>query len=164
MESKIIMLPTEDSLYEGMILLRHLWKNDKKMECRSVWQYKGVEYWNDLEVYQTMDGSFMDVSSSFKKQHLYIVSNLPMIEGDLCYNPRKKNKLGKFEDISDLEDTCYADFGQGTEQCILSDCSKVLYSTDKSLYKSKVEKIKQDFLSEYCKDNGKKENINIENI
>ncbi len=37
---KVIMLPTNDKLTSGDILLRHIWKDNPKLECKSLWQYK----------------------------------------------------------------------------------------------------------------------------
>lgn len=84
-KSKIIMLPTED-LYKGVILLRHIWKNDPEMECRSLWQYKETITIDKVKQYTTLNGSFRDSYDAFEPQHLYFTTDEKIKEGDWVYS------------------------------------------------------------------------------
>ena len=71
-KAKVILLPTEKLINRG-ILVRHLWKGDPKLECRSIWQYNETKTIGGLIQYTTLNGSFRDVPESFSPHNMHIV-------------------------------------------------------------------------------------------
>jgi hypothetical protein len=73
--AKVIMLPTSEKPKLGNLLLRHLWKDDPKLECKSLWQYKETITIENVVQYTVLNSTFRDSVSLFKPQHLYIISD-----------------------------------------------------------------------------------------
>ena len=136
MKVRIEMLPTKD-LYKGVILLRHLWKDVKGLECRSLWQFKCESVLNpSVKVYETLYGSFMDTPSCFQPQHLYFTNDEEVKVGDYflvelfnvegvsggLHLEKCKTLVDNFVNKEDVETGRHKD-----------NCRKVVATTDKSL-------------------------------
>lgn len=145
--SNVIMLPTK-AIYKGVILLRHLWKNQSKLECKSLWQYNETINIGGLKQYTTLNGSFRDIISSFQPQHLYITTDEEIKEGDWVMFNNQFEQAGRVE--SQLQ---YHAF------------KKIIATTDKALNKlvegingiSNEEYLPQPskaFIEKYCKAGG----------
>ena len=80
------VLPTDREPIKGGLMLRHVWKNNPKLECISWWRYKDTIVIDDVLQYTTLNGSFRDITSSFKAQNIYITSDEEIKERDWCYN------------------------------------------------------------------------------
>lgn len=139
-EHDLVMLTinNNDSYIKGDLILRHLWKNDPKLECNSLWQYKETFIYNDgTKVFRTLNSSFEDYFTSFKPQHLYITSNDEPKEGDWCYDKTFKT-IVKINFIKDRGDTILI-AGVNTINTndnytdLLSNFKKIISTTDKSL-------------------------------
>ncbi len=81
------MLPTEKEPIKGDLLLRHIWKNNPKLECKSLWQYKDTITIDGIKQYTVLNGSFRDICSSFKPKQLLIISDDEIKEGDWYSSP-----------------------------------------------------------------------------
>jgi hypothetical protein len=77
----IHVIPTNKEPVKGDLLLRHIWKGEAN-ECISWWRYNDTTMYGDTLVYTTLNGSFMDVPSSFKVQNIYITSDEEIKELD----------------------------------------------------------------------------------
>lgn len=67
--------------HTGALLLRHIWKGAKN-ECKSLWQYKGIEMWGDTMVYTTLNGGFADWYKSFKVVDIYITNDEKFVRNE----------------------------------------------------------------------------------
>jgi hypothetical protein len=144
-ESLVVMLPSnKETPTEGDLLLRHLWKNDPELECRSLWQYKETEMWSDTKVYTTLHSSFADHYKCFEPQHLYGLSD-------------EKPKDGEWG-IRLFDNTLFKANSQSDHNHY--DCKKIIWTTDESL-KNSVEqfngihswnllKPSNEFLKKFC--------------
>jgi hypothetical protein len=81
----IHVFPTNKEPIKGDLLLRHLWKGEPN-ECISWWRYNDTAMYGDTLVYTTLNGSFMDVPSSFKVQNIYITNSEEVKKGDWCFD------------------------------------------------------------------------------
>jgi hypothetical protein len=88
------VLPTDKKPIKGDLLLRHLWKGEPN-ECISWWRYNDTTMYGDTLVYTTLNGSFMDVPSSFKVQNIYITSDEEIKEGDYVYSTSQDCNIQK---------------------------------------------------------------------
>ena len=79
---QVIMLPTNEKHIKGQILRRHIWKEDPKLECDSLWLYNNTVTIDNLKQYTTLNSSFTDWYKAFEPQHLYIISDDDIKEGD----------------------------------------------------------------------------------
>ena len=78
---QVIMLPTNEKPIKGQILRRHIWKEDPKLECDSLWLYNNTVTIDNLKQYTTLNSSFTDWYKAFEPQHLYIISDDKIKEG-----------------------------------------------------------------------------------
>ncbi|AGO49552.1 hypothetical protein Phi4:1_gp139 [Cellulophaga phage phi4:1] len=127
-KAKIAMLPTED-LYEGVILLRHIWKGHR-LECRSLWQYKDTEVIGGVTQYTTLNGSFRDQTECFEPQHLYLtVDEKPrsgdwfVLEGKEVFKAYNSTNSGIW----------FRRDGKSGYEASIKDCRKIVATTDTSL-------------------------------
>ena len=91
MEVELILVPTNEEPIEGDLLLRHIWKNDPKLESNNLYQYKDTKFYSSIEkhdtkVYRTLNGSFEDYYTSFIVCRLHAVVIDEIKTGDLFYN------------------------------------------------------------------------------
>ena len=125
--AKVIMLPTNNILVKGDLILRHLWKNTK-YECNTLWQFKEDVVIGGVRQFTTLNGSFRDAYTSFKSQHLYIISDDEIKEGDwFIHHSHEITTLLKAIEINNrIIDN------QGTS-CSKDYCKKIIATTDTSL-------------------------------
>ncbi len=138
-KAKIAMLPTED-LYEGVILLRHIWKGHR-LECRSLWQYKDTEVIGGVTQYTTLNGSFRDQTECFEPQHLYLtVDEKPrsgdwfVLEGKEVFKAYNSTNSGIW----------FRREGKSGYEASIKDCRKIVATTDTSLTKKVMDYSKPD--------------------
>ena len=85
MKCSLAMLPTCKLPIKGDLLLRHIWKNTRN-ECYSLWQFDEAVTIEDTFQYRTLNSTlnstFRDVASSFVPQHLYILIDENIKEGE----------------------------------------------------------------------------------
>ena len=136
------VLPTDKKPIKGDLLLRHLWKNEPN-ECISWWRYNDTTMYGDTLVYTTLNGSFMDVPSSFKVQNIYITSNEDIKEGAWRYDI----ELNRIE--------------KGKETGTFKNWKKIILTTDQDLIKDGVQPIDDEFLEWFVK-NPSCEEVKIE--
>lgn len=137
---KLVLLNTNKEPKKGDILLRHIWK-DTKIECKSLWQYNETVVIQDVKQYTTLNGSFRDIYTSFIPQHLYILSDDEIKEGDFYFSGNRftNDNLSKFKvGISSTE------FYK--EQSI----KKIIASTNTDLIKEGIASINDYFIKQYC--------------
>jgi hypothetical protein len=150
----IHVLPTDKKPIKGDLLLRHLWKGEPN-ECISWWRYNDTTMYGDTLVYTTLNGSFMDVPSSFKVQNIYITSDEEIKEGDLClfgFNLETLYEGGIDWEITEgdiMKCIGYSDTGsllhkKGSAEKTC--CKKIILTTDQDLIKDGVQAIDDDFL------------------
>lgn len=156
-ECKTHVLPTEDKLVEGMLLKRHLWGGNPKMECLSFWQYKETIVIDGVKQYKTLNGSFRDDCNNLKPHHLYITDDSKIEKGDYFIDA----ETGKL-----FFATWYnSHYGR---KVIATTDHKLLYTTERTergkfeklsfsegVYKAnfkptKMNQISQDFIRQYC--------------
>jgi hypothetical protein len=113
--AKVIMLPTNNILVKGDLILRHLWKNTK-YECNTLWQFKEDVVIGGVRQFTTLNGSFRDAYTSFKSQHLYIISDDEIKEGDWF-----------------IEEDCELPINAGYNKGLCENCKKIIATTDTSL-------------------------------
>ena len=80
--AQVVMLPTNEKPIKGQILRRHIWKEDPKLECDSLWLYNNTVTIDNLKQYTTLNSSFTDWYKAFEPQHLYIISDDEIKEDD----------------------------------------------------------------------------------
>jgi hypothetical protein len=135
------VLPTDKKPIKGDLLLRHLWKNEPN-ECISWWRYNDTTMYGDTLVYTTLNGSFMDVPSSFKVQNIYITSDEEIKEDDWG--------------LSKLNEVIL--FGRSYNEKFYK---KIILTTDQDLIKDGVQAIDDEFLEWFIK-NPSCEEVKIE--
>lgn len=128
----IHVIPTGKEPVKGDLLLRHLWKGTP-IECISWWRYNDTTMYGDTLVYTTLNGSFMDVPSSFKVQNIYITSDEEIKEGD--------GVLAASANI--------------VTKCLMAPLplpwKKIILTTDQDLIKDGVQAIDNEFLEWFVK-------------
>lgn len=150
-KAKVVLIPTEEKPTVGTILLRHIWKNNPKLECRSIWQYKATENIGGLDQYTTLNGSFRDVISSFAPQHAHVVVGYQV----------EKLKVGDWYLSETYPGTKNPYEGQRPEQLLEEDLPlyekykettyKIIASTDKKVTDAEPSKA---FIGVYCNAGG----------
>lgn len=146
-EVSIVMLPTEKAkLEKGCLLLRHIWKYNPRLECRSIWQYKAHDKIKfGVEVITTLNGSFADVPSSFVPQNLYFLSEDEIKIGDWYLTDN--NKILQANKIISLGFVyAHGDYGRQ-----LRHCKKIIATTDEAL---NLPRPSNEFLKKYCEGGG----------
>lgn len=81
-ECKIVTLAVNKEPVKGNLLLRHIWKDNKNLNCKSFWQYDETITIDNVVQYTTLNGNFRDCVSSCVIQHLYILSDDEIKESD----------------------------------------------------------------------------------
>jgi hypothetical protein len=127
----IHVLPTDKEPVKGDLLLRHIWKGEPN-ECISWWRYNDTTMYGDTLVYTTLNGSFMDVPSSFKVQNIYITSDEEIKEDDWG--------------LSKLNEVIL--FGRSYNEKFYK---KIILTTDQELIKDGVQSIDDEFLEWFVK-------------
>jgi hypothetical protein len=122
----IHVIPVDKEPVKGDLLLRHIWKGESN-ECISWWRYNDTTMYGDTLVYTTLNGSFMDVPSSFKVQNIYITSDEEIKEGDWG--------LSKLNEI--------ILFGRSYNEKFYK---KIILTTDQDLIADGVQSIDDEFL------------------
>lgn len=72
--AKAVLVPTNKEPVDGNLLIRHLWKNDPKLECNTLWEYKDTVVIDRVKQYLTKQGSFRDCYTSFVPADIYIIT------------------------------------------------------------------------------------------
>jgi hypothetical protein len=129
----IHILPTDKEPVKGDLLLRHIWKNNPKLECKSWWRYKETITIDYLKQYTTLNGSFRDAVSSFKVQKIYITSDEEIKEGDWCMSLCDDES---YEEIYQCKDVSLVD----------KEDKKIILTTDQDLIADGVQAIDDEFL------------------
>jgi hypothetical protein len=149
----IHVLPTDKKPIKGDLLLRHLWKGEAN-ECISWWRYNDTTMYGDTLVYTTLNGSFMDVPSSFKVQNIYITSDEEIKEGDWCHY---LNRFGggniicqayRYKDDARMlfaRSSSNREIGEGITP-LKDECKKIILTTDQDLIADGVQSIDDEFL------------------
>jgi hypothetical protein len=127
------VIPVDKEPVKGDLLLRHIWKGEPN-ECISWWRYNDTTMYGDTLVYTTLNGSFMDVPSSFKVQNIYITNDEDINENDYIIT-----KDGRLVQVSYLLSKD------------LEEASKVILTTDHDLFKDGVQAINDEFLEWFVK-------------
>jgi hypothetical protein len=91
----------------------------------------------------------------FKKYDLYIISDDEIKDGYLFDD---KKGACKFISNSDIENTIYVDYGRGAEKFILSNCKKIIASSDKEITPQTW--IGNSFINDYVNASNEKNPIN----
>ena len=140
----IHVLPTDKEPVKGDLLLRHIWK-DTSNECISWWRYDDTITIDGVVQYTTLNGSFRDITSSFKVQHIYITSDEEIKEGD-WYWLEKIDRIGS-------ESGAYKSSGAKVSKLntLASNCKKIILTTDQDLIKDGVQAIDDEFLEWFVK-------------
>lgn len=89
-----VMLPSNHKPVEGDLILRHIWKNDPILECKSLWRYKETVVIDGIEQYTVLNSSFRDTVSSFEPHHIYVLTTKKVKPGDYVVDVEKV-KYGK---------------------------------------------------------------------
>ena len=147
----IHVLSTDKEPVKGDLLLRHLWKENSN-ECISWWRYNDTITIDGVTQYTTLNGSFRDITSSFKTHNIYITSD-EEIKEDYVIAYGVVIKLMMFD-----KETLY--FINGTK-AKREDCKKIILTTDKDLIKDGVQAIDDEFLEWFVK-NPSCESVEIE--
>jgi hypothetical protein len=129
------VIPVDKEPVKGDLLLRHIWKGEPN-ECISWWRYNDTTMYGDTLVYTTLNGSFMDVPSSFKVQNIYITSDEEAKDGDWCIVGNGVDKLN-------------TQFTSKEE--INAIWKKIILTTDQDLIADGVEAIDDEFLEWFVK-------------
>jgi hypothetical protein len=129
----IHVIPTDKEPVKGDLLLRHIWKGEPN-ECISWWRYNDTTMYGDTLVYTTLNGSFMDVPSSFKVQNIYITSDEEIKEGDYG-----------------LIGNGVISYHQMHKKWGMPQGKKIIITTDQDLIKDGVQAIDNDFLQWFVK-------------
>ena len=143
------MLPKKGDPEKGDLLLRHLWKGDPKLECRSLWQYNETIVIDNVKQYTVLNSSFRDWYKSFELQYLYFLSkNEPIEIGDYVIDVQFKKLIQILTKLElDLINRNYSDF-----------IFKVVASTDPNLGLGRPS---NEFLAKFCKEKGNIEEVLI---
>jgi hypothetical protein len=144
----IHVIPTDKEPIKGDLLLRHLWKGEPN-ECISWWRYNDTAMYGDTLVYTTLNGSFMDVPSSFKVQNIYITSDEEIKDGDWVLDLH--NQIWKL-----LEGKLIGFDNQGnkrfsTDNIEAHNPKKIILTTDLQLIADGVQAITDEFLEWFVK-------------
>ena len=165
-ECSLAMLPTCKLPIKGDLLLRHIWKNTRN-ECYSLWQFDEAVTIEDTFQYRTLNSTFRDVASSFVPQHLYILSDEEIKEGDWYYN-YDYNCIRKCVEINKefIKNALYYE-NNSTVFDYSTNCKKIIAATNPELtfeskgiftdikYINKLPQIPQSFIQEFIKDKSK---------
>jgi len=103
--AQVVMLPTTNSPLKGELILRHIWKNTKN-ECNTLWQFKEDVIISGIRQFITLNGSFRDIYTAFKSQHLYVISDDEIKEGDVVYHIKNDNMLLLIKDTLIMYEKC----------------------------------------------------------
>jgi hypothetical protein len=144
------VLPTDREPIKGGLMLRHVWKNNSKLECISWWRYKDTIVIDDVLQYTTLNSSFRDITSSFKAQNIYITSNEEIKDGDY-YLYLKDNKVYQFIRRDH------------TKLLRLDIQKKIILTTDQDLIKDGVQAIDDEFL-EWFVNNPSCDKVELEEV
>ncbi len=142
----IHVLPTDKNPIKGDLLLRHLWRGTSN-ECISWWRYNETITIDDVIQYTTLNGSFRDITSSFKTHNIYITNNEEIKEGDSVI--LKSGRLTKAEisqgvlGFKTIDGVAFLYFQEGDK--------KVILTTDQDLIKQGIQSIPDDFLEWFVK-------------
>jgi hypothetical protein len=136
----LFILPTDKEPVKGDLLLRHIFKNDSKLECKSWWRYNNTITIDGVTQYTTLNGSFRDITSSFKTQNIYITSDEEIKEGDWVFDTFK-NACPVIRQLKTEEEVLEV---QKTER-------KIILTTDQDLIADGVQSIDDDFLEWFVK-------------
>ena len=136
----IHVLPTEKETVKGDLLLRHIWK-DTSNECISWWRYKDTIVIDDALQYTTLNGSFRDITSSFKVQNIYITSDERIERGDWVFDAENEEHIYRASDV-DLSNI------RSLKSLY---CKKIILTTDVDLIKYGVQAIDDEFLEWFVK-------------
>ena len=150
-KAKVIRLKTEKSPERGDILLRHLWKDNPKLECKSLWMYKATETICNVEQYTTLNGSFRDATSSFENTNLYITVGHevePLKVGDWYLS---KTYLGSKNEFEGQKPAQLREEDISMYETMKEITYKIIATTDKKLILPEPSK---GFLEAYCKAGG----------
>ena len=130
----IHILPTDKKPTKGDLLLRHIWKNHPKLECKSWWRYNETITIDNFVQYTTLNGSFRDITSSFKVHNIYITNSEEIKEGDIVYSTSQDYNIQK---VSKELVKAYQE---------VEHYKKIILTTDQDLIKDGVQAIPDDFL------------------
>ena len=151
----IHILPTDKEPVKGDLLLRHIWK-DTPNECISWRRYDDTITIDGVVQYTTLNGSFRDITSSFKVQNIYITSDEEIKEGDWYIDTSVfKENIAIDRGIYQMKYFKWGIEGQG-------DCKKIILTTDQDLIKDGVQAVEEDFLNWFIK-NPSCEKVEIRN-
>ena len=130
----IQVLPTDKEPVKGDLLLRHLWKGTSN-ECISWWRYNDTIVIDDVLQYTTLNGSFRDITSSFKVQNIYIISDEEIKKGDWVFDLDVKRivKADNLKVAISKKSQCWY-------------YKKIILTTDQDLIKDGVQAIDDEFL------------------
>ena len=165
--AKVIRLKTEKSPMRGDVLLRHLWKDNPKLECYSLWMYKDTETIGGVEQYTTLNGSFRDATSSFENTNLYITVGHevePLKVGDWYLS---KTYLGSKDEFEGQKPAQLREEDIQMYKALKEIAYKIIATTDKKITRehddtvgfpkmrnTKVAEPSKGFLEAYCKAGG----------
>lgn len=156
---KVVLLNTVKEPKKGDILLRHLWK-DTKIECKSLWQYNETVVIQDVKQYTTLNGSFRDIYTSFVPQHIYILSDDEIKEGD-WFIWDNDDSIQKAVSDSQAYTDCYGKGSFSINMCAIGkEAKKIIATTNPDLIKEGIASIDDEFIKQYC-DNPIEE-VNVE--
>ena len=144
----INVLPTDKEPIKGDLLLRHIWKNDPKLECISWWRYNETITIDGVTQYTTLNGSFRDITSAFKTQNIYITSDEEIKEGDwVIFNGLEIVKYT----YSKNEEYIFSKPLLSSINHYFSYFKKIILTTDQDLIKDGVQVIDDEFLEWFVK-------------
>ncbi len=147
----IHVLPTDKEPVKGDLLLRHIWK-DTSNECISWWRYDDTITIDGVVQYTTLNGSFRDITSSFKVQNIYITSDEEIKEGDWVIYKKFMFPLKVV-----LDQDGYHIINNGIGEVVGGYYSlqerykKIIITTDQDLIKDGVQAIDDEFLNWFVK-------------
>ena len=145
------VLPIDKEPIKGDLLLRHLWKETSN-ECISWWRYNDTITIDGVTQYTTLNGSFRDITSSFKIQNIYITSDEEIKEDDWIYRDGSIHKCFKVHK-TDIEFLTSIDSVYCGSNTFWSKefCKKIILTTDQDLIKDGVQAIDDEFLEWFVK-------------
>ena len=138
----IHILPTDKEPVKGDLLLRHIWK-DTSNECISWWRYDDTITIDGVVQYTTLNGSFRDITSSFKFQNIYITSDEELNQQTKpcwCINTIKNTWN---------DDLIY--YQGAMPKYHFKGFKKIILTTDQDLIKDGVQAIDDEFLEWFIK-------------
>jgi hypothetical protein len=148
----IHVIPVDKEPVKGDLLLRHIWKGEPN-ECISWWRYNDTTMYGDTLVYTTLNGSFMDVPSSFKVQNIYITSDEEIKIG---------NWVLDIEENTIFKPSTYEIYHiKNSEAKYYEYCKKIILTTDQDLIKDGLQAIDDEFLEWFVK-NPSCESVDVE--